>query len=160
MKQLFTHELQDLYSGEAQIIDALPKMIEAASTPELKKAFDKHLEETKEHARRLDQIAQMLNIEIDKGTCKGMEGIIREGKEIIGGDSDPRVKDAALIIAAQRVEHYEIAAYGSARTHAEELGYTDIARILQTTLDEEGATDKTLSSMAMKKVNKKTEQVH
>jgi ferritin-like metal-binding protein YciE len=148
LSDLLVQELKDLYSAETQLIKALPKMAKAATSPELKVAFGKHLRETEEHVERLEKIMSELD-ESPKGkTCKAMKGLIEEGQETIKEDAEASVKDAALICAAQKVEHYEIAGYGSARTFAQLLGEDRIARVLQTTLDEEGATDKALTELA------------
>lgn len=148
LSDLLVQELKDLYSAETQLIKALPKMAKAAAAEELKAAFQKHLKETEEHVERLEKIMAELD-ESPKGkTCKAMKGLIEEGRETIGEDAEDSVKDAALICAAQRVEHYEIAGYGCARTFAQLLGHDRIAQILQTTLDEEGATDKALTGLA------------
>lgn len=157
LQDLFEHELADLYSAEKQIIEALPDMIEAASNPQLKKGFEKHLEETEEHKKRLEQLAEDEGIEIEDLTCRGMEGVIEEGQEMLEMDAEPEVLDAALIIAAQRVEHYEIAGYGSAAAHAKQLGMKEAAKILAKTLAEEIATDEKLSKVAETKDNKKAD---
>jgi len=149
LRELLIEQCQDLYSAEQQIVDALPKMVETASSPELKSAFQQHLEQTKSHVMRLDQVFRSFpNIDKDDKTCKGMEGLLKEGKEMIKQDAEPEVKDAGLIAAAQRVEHYEIASYGCARTYAQLLGMSDVGRLLQQTLDEEGETDKKLTAIA------------
>ena len=153
LEELLVDELKDIYSAENQIVKALPKMAKAASSPELKRAFERHLEETRRQVERLDQIGQALDTKLTGKKCKGMEGLIEEGKEIIEEDLDDNAKDAGLIGAAQKVEHYEIAAYGTARTHAELLGYTKAAKLLQQTLDEEGATDKKLTQLAESIIN-------
>jgi ferritin-like metal-binding protein YciE len=153
LEQLLVDELKDLYSAENQIIKALPKLAKAASSPELKRAFERHLEETKRQVERLNQIADNLDIRLTGKKCKGMEGLIEEGKEIIEEDLDENAIDAGLIGAAQKVEHYEIAAYGTARTHASLLGYNKIAKLLQQTLDEEGMTDKKLTALAESVIN-------
>ena len=153
LEELLIGELKDIYSAENQIVKALPKMAKAATSPELKRAFERHLEETRRQVERLDQIGQALNTKLTGKKCKGMEGLIEEGKEIIEEDLDDNAKDAGLIGAAQKVEHYEIAAYGTARTHAELLGYTKAAKLLQQTLDEEGATDKKLTQLAESIIN-------
>src|SRR5215204_2689284 len=141
LEELLHDELKDLYSAENQIIKALPKMTKAASSPELKRAFERHLEETRRQVERLDQIGEELETKLTGKKCHGMEGLIEEGKEIMAEDFDENAIDAGLIGAAQKVEHYEIAAYGTARTHAEMLGYRRIAKLLQQTLNEEGMTD-------------------
>jgi ferritin-like metal-binding protein YciE len=148
LQELFVHELKDLYSAENQLIEALPKMAKAASTPELKKGFEAHLDETKTHAQRIEQIFEGLDGKPGGVKCKGMEGLIKEGEEAMEEDADPAVKDAALIAAAQRVEHYEIAGYGTARTFAKHLGNDTAAKLLQQTLDEEGKTDQQLTKLA------------
>ena len=153
LEELLIDELKDIYSAENQIIKALPKMAKAASSPELKRAFERHLEETRRQVERLDQIGQTLDTKMTGKKCKGMEGLIEEGKEIMEEDLEESVLDAGLIGAAQKVEHYEIAAYGTARTHAEMLGYTKAAKLLQQTLDEEGATDKKLTQLAESIIN-------
>ncbi len=153
LEVLLVDELKDIYSAENQILKALPKMVKGASSPELKRAFERHLEETRRQVERLDQIGQALDIKLTGKKCKGMEGLIEEGKEIMEEDLDENAIDAGLIGAAQKVEHYEIAAYGTARTHATLLGYTKIARLLQQTLNEEGATDKKLSQLAESIIN-------
>jgi ferritin-like metal-binding protein YciE len=148
LQVLLVHELKDLYNAENQLVKALPKMAKAANDPALKEAFETHLEETKVHVERLEEIAQLLDTSPKGKVCKAMEGLVEEGAQAIEDTGDPAVKDLALIIAAQKVEHYEIAGYGSARTLAEILELTDIAEILQTTLDEEGATDHALTDLA------------
>lgn len=158
LEELLVDELKDLYSAENQIIKALPKMAKASSSPELRRAFERHLEETRKQVERLDQIGQALDIRLTGKKCKGMEGLIEEGKEIMSEDLDDNAMDAGLIGAAQKVEHYEIAAYGTARAHASMLGYNKAARLLQQTLDEEGATDKKLTALAESVIN--VEAVH
>ncbi len=148
LEELLHDELKDLYSAENQIIKALPRMAKAASSPELKRAFERHLEETRRQVERLNQIGEALDIRLTGKKCKGMEGLIEEGKEIMEEDLDDNAIDAGLIGAAQKVEHYEIAGYGTARTHAELLGHSKVAKLLQQTLDEEGATDKKLTALA------------
>jgi ferritin-like metal-binding protein YciE len=158
LEELLVDELKDIYSAESQIVKALPKMAKAASSPDLKRAFERHLEETRRQVERLDQIGDTLDVKLTGKKCKGMEGLIEEGKEIMEEDFDENAIDAGLIGAAQKVEHYEIAAYGTARTHATLLGYTKIARLLQQTLNEEGATDKKLTQLAESIIN--VEAVH
>ena len=148
LQDLFVLELNDLYSAENQLIEALPKMAQAASTPELKQGFEKHLEQTRVHAQRIEQIFEDFDRKPGGVKCKGMEGLIKEGEEAIGEDAEPAVKDAALIAAAQRVEHYEIAGYGTARTFAKHLGNDTAVRLLQQTLDEEAMTDQQLTKLA------------
>ena len=153
LEELLVDELKDLYSAENQIIKALPKMAKAASSPDLKRAFERHLEETRRQVERLNQIGEVLDIRMTGKKCKGMEGLIEEGKETMEEDLDENALDAGLIGAAQKVEHYEIAGYGTARTHAELLGHTKVAKLLQQTLDEEGATDKKLTQLAESIIN-------
>jgi ferritin-like metal-binding protein YciE len=148
LEDLLVQEIKDLYSAEKQLVKALPKMAKAASTPALKQGIEKHLEETKGHVERLEQIATLLDASPRGKACKAMEGLLEEGSEVIGEDGEDSIKDLALIGAAQKVEHYEIAAYGTARALAESLGMDEVAELLQTTLDEEGATDKALTSVA------------
>jgi len=153
MKDLYLDQIGDLYSAETQIIDALPKMVETASHQPLRDGFAKHLTQTREHARRLEVIGKRLGQKIDNKKCKGMEGLLKEGQEAIKAGGDPSVVDAALIAAAQRVEHYEIAGYGCARTYADVLGRAEDAADLQRTLDEEADTDKKLTQIAESVVN-------
>ena len=150
--ELFEDQIKDLYSAEKQIVQALPKMARNTTNPQLRAAFEKHLEETRNHVARLEQIAEELEFTPRGKKCKGAEGLIEEGKEAMEEFEDDTL-DAALIGAAQRVEHYEIAAYGTARAHAELLGFTKAARLLQQTLDEETRTDKKLSQLAENIVN-------
>jgi ferritin-like metal-binding protein YciE len=148
LKDLFIDELKDLYSVENQILKALPKMIKKAASPELKAGFEKHLKETEGHVERLDKIFQELDENPKGKKCKGMEGIIADGKELMEEDADPEVMDAGLIGAAQHVEHYEMAGYGCVRTYAELLGLDKITKLLQKTLNEEMATDEKLTELA------------
>jgi len=148
LRELMIDELKDLYSAENQILKALPKMIKKADSAELKQGFEKHLKETEGQVERLDKIFEQLEQSPRGKKCKGMEGIIEDGKELMEEDAEPEVMDAGLIGAAQHVEHYEIAGYGCARTYAELLGLNEIARLLQKTLDEEKATDEKLSQLA------------
>jgi len=147
-RDLLITELKDLYSAESQLIRALPKMAKAATTPKLQQAFSTHLEETKVHAERLEAIMSELDESPRGKKCVAMEGLIEEGKETMEEDAEPGIMDLALIGAAQKVEHYEIASYGTARTLAELAGENRIAKILQKTLDEEGKTDKLLTAIA------------
>jgi ferritin-like metal-binding protein YciE len=153
LQELLVDELKDLFNAENQIIKALPRMAKAASSPELKRAFEKHLVETRRQVERLEQIGRALDVKLTGKKCKGMEGLIAEGKELIEEGLDESALDAGLIGAAQKVEHYEMAAYGTARTHAQLLGHGKIARLLQQTLDEEGATDKKLTTIAERIIN-------
>lgn len=148
LHSLFVHELKDLYSAEVQLVDALPKMAQAATHETLKTAFRDHLAETREHVQRLERICNELGIPPTGEHCKAMEGLITEGEELVSAPGDPDTRDAALISAAQRVEHYEIAAYGTARTFAKRLDFTEAARLLDKTLDEESAADTKLTKIA------------
>ncbi|MBV9608513.1 MAG: ferritin-like domain-containing protein [Acidobacteria bacterium] len=149
LHELFVHELQDLYSAENQIIKALPKMADKAASPELKSALQEHLQETRGQLRRLDQIFdQIPDVDRDDEKCKGIEGIIKEGSKMLDEDADADVLDAGIIAAAQRVEHYEIACYGTVRTYANLLGKQNWAELLQQTLSEEKAADQKLNALA------------
>ena len=154
LKDLYVQELRDLYSAENQIVEALPKMVEAASRPELKQAFQLHLDQTKEQVKRLEQIFGKLGKDASGKTCNGMKGILQEGTEMIKANADEAVRDAGLITAAQRVEHYEMAGYGAVRNWANLLGRGDEADLLQQTLDEEGDTDHKLTQLAESIVNR------
>src|SRR3954470_6753624 len=155
LQDLYIHELKDLYSAEKQLTKALPKMAKAATHEQLAAGFKLHLEETKEHAERLERILKSHDETTRGPKCQGMEGLIAEGDEMIKEEADDEVRDAGLISAAQRVEHYEIAGYGCARTYAELLGDKEGARLLKTTLDEEAATDKKLTKLAKSVINLK-----
>ena len=148
IEDLFLDELKDLYSAEKQITKALPKLVKAASTEELSAAFDSHLQETKGHVERLEEIFQKLGKKGTGKTCEGMKGVLEEGSEVIQEIEKGPVRDAGLIAAAQRVEHYEIAGYGSVRSFAELLGKTDIVELLEQTLDEEKAADEKLTKIS------------
>ena len=153
LQDLYVHELKDLYSAEKQLIKALPKMAEAANNAQLAAGFREHLEQTKGHAERLEQILSGHKQSTHGARCKGMEGIVAEGAEMIEEEADKEVKDAGLISAAQRVEHYEIAGYGTVRTYAELLGDKEGAKLLQTTLKEEEETDEKLTTLAKSSIN-------
>ncbi len=153
MDDLFVHTLQDIYYAEMQIQKALPKMIEKASDPALKAGFEKHLQETAGHVQRLEQVFEMHGAEKKAVNCPAIDGIIKEANEIIGDIDDKRVLDAALVAAAQAVEHYEITRYGTLIEWAKDLGRADCAAVLKKTLDEEKATDKKLTDLAQSKVN-------
>jgi ferritin-like metal-binding protein YciE len=153
IKDLYVHELEDLYDAENQILKALPKMAEAASSPELRRAFEEHRGQTQGQVERLDRIFQQMGEKPKGEKCKGMAGLLAEGEQLLKEKAEPDVKDAGLIGAAQKVEHYEIAGYGTVRTFAQMLGETDAARLLQQTLDEEGETDKKLTRLAERKIN-------
>ena len=149
LQELFIEELQDLYSAENMILEALPNMIEEASAPELRSAFSQHLEQTRSQVRRLDQFFDQLDgVDREDKKCKGMKGIIDDCEDLMGEDAEPEVLDAGMIAGAQRVEHYEIAGYGTVRTYANLLGRKDWAQFLQQTLDEEKQTDVKLSQLA------------
>ena len=153
LQKLYTEELRDLYNAENQLLKALPKMAKAASSEELKDAFEKHLEQTKGHVERLEQVFEELD-ETPKGkTCRAMKGLIQEGSELLEQDGDESVRDAGIIVAAQKVEHYEIAGYGSARTFAHLLGQNKAAELLQSTLDEESETNELLTRLAESIIN-------
>ena len=153
LDDLFVVQLHDLYDAEQRLTKALPKMAEAASNNKLRWAFKNHLEETKQHVARLEKAFDALGLTPKRETCEAMKGLIAEGEEAINADGESDVKDAALIAAAQRVEHYEIAGYGSVRTFAQQLGYQEIGQLLQQTLDEEYGADETLTQIAMSSVN-------
>ena len=153
LEKLYISELRDLYSAENQLLKALPKMAKGASSPELKDAFEKHLEQTKGHVERLEELFEQRD-ESPKGKpCKAMKGLIEEGSEILKEEGEDSVLDAGLIVAAQKVEHYEIASYGSVRTFANLLGKDDEAELLQATLDEERETNEILNQLAETVVN-------
>ena len=153
LKDLYVQELKDLYSAEMQIIKALPKMVRASTNKQLARGFQAHLAQTKEHATRLEKILKGHDQSTRGPKCKGMEGVLKEGAEMIEEDAEDEVRDAGLISAAQRVEHYEMAGYGCARTYAELLGDRQGAQLLQTTLTEESDTDKKLSKLAESVIN-------
>jgi ferritin-like metal-binding protein YciE len=155
MTELLIDQLADLYDAEQRLLDALEDMAEAATSTELKSAFREHLAETKEHVRRLEQAFQLLDESPNRETCDAMKGLISEGNDVVKARGDSHVRDAALIAAAQRVEHYEIAGYGCCRNFAMRIGAHDVADLLQQTLDEEGAADRKLTSIAESSVNVK-----
>ena len=157
MEDLLLLELSDLYDAEIRLCDALPNMAEAASSPALQQAFNDHLVQTQRQASRLEQIFVSLGKSASRETCDAMKGLISEGDEIVDATGNPDVKDAALIGAAQRVEHYEIAGYGTARTFAQHLGHMEVARLLETTLEEEKETDQKLTQLAEQSINVKAE---
>lgn len=158
LKDLYVDGLKDLYSAEKQIIKGLTRMTKAASHPELKKAFDQHRKMTEVHVERIEKICADLDVSPRGKKCVGMEGLIEEAGELIMEKPDADVLDAGLIAAAQHVEHYEMAGYGCARTYARQLGYDDQADLLQTTLDEEGTTDKLLTQIAETSINIEAER--
>ena len=158
LDKLFVDELKDIYSAESQLIRALPKMAKAASNEALRKAFEKHLAETKVQKERLETIAEKLDLKLGGKKCEAMEGLIEEGKEILEADGPEPIIDAALIAAAQRVEHYEISAYGTARALARHLGHTQAAALLDKTIQEEGDTDHKLTELAEQTIYPSVEQ--
>lgn len=155
LDDLLVEQVEDLYDAEKRLCDALPKMADAATDTKLAEAFRSHLVETKEHVTRLEDVFRMLGKDPSRETCDAMKGLITEGEEMINAKGSDAVRDAALIAAAQRVEHYEMAGYGSARNFARSIGRDDVAKVLQRTLDEEGAADKKLTNIAETTVNAK-----
>jgi ferritin-like metal-binding protein YciE len=155
LDELLEDELKDIYSAETQLIEALPTMVQAAESKDLRAAFEKHLEQTRTHAQRIEEICGDLKTTPSGKNCAGMEGLIKEGTDIIQSDAQSEPKQAALIGAAQRVEHYEIAAYGTARAHARQLGYLKAVDLLSQTLAEEKEADKQLTKVAENRVNVK-----
>jgi ferritin-like metal-binding protein YciE len=159
LRDLFVHELRDLLSAEKQLTKALPKMAKAAHNEELKEAFETHLRQTEEHVERLEQIFEALDVSSRGEKCAAMEGLIIEAQNIIKEEMPPEVRDAALVAAAQRVEHYEIAAYGSARTFAEVLDVDEAVDLLEETLEEEKETDEKLTELAEDVINVEAQEV-
>ena len=155
LRELYIDELRDLYNAETQLVKALPKMAKASANDQLRRAFEEHLRQTSEHVSRLEQIFEQLDEKTSGRKCLGMEGLVKEGAEVMKEDYVDEVKDAAIIGAAQRVEHYEISGYGTVRTFAQRLGRQDAARLLQQTLEEEASTDKKLTQLAEQSVNPK-----
>jgi ferritin-like metal-binding protein YciE len=153
LRDLLIEELRDLYNAETQLLDALPKMAQAATSHELKTAFEHHLEETRGHVSRLDKVFQQLGEKSSGETCEAMKGLIKEGETLVKAEGNPDVRDAGLIGAAQRVEHYEMAGYGTARSLARRLGENQIAETLQQTLNEEAGANEKLTSIAEGQVN-------
>lgn len=153
LEDLFVNQIEDLYDAEKRITKALPKMIDAASSPNLKQALQKHLTETQQQVDRLERVFKQINRTPERETCEAMKGLLSEGEEMVSAEGASDVKDAAIIAAAQRVEHYEISGYGTARTFAQRLGYSDAALLLQNTLQEEVAADKKLTEIAESSVN-------
>ena len=153
LRELYVEEIKDLWSAENQILKALPRMIKAATHPKLKKAFSKHEKQTRVHVTRLERICRELGESPRGKKCVGMEGLLQEGKDLMKEKPEPEVLDAGLISAAQHVEHYEMAGYGTCRTWARTLGYANQAQLLQTTLDEEQQTDLDLTALAESSVN-------
>ncbi len=152
LESVFTDEIKDIYSAEHQIIKALPKMAKA-SRGDLRSAFEQHLEQTRTHAERLEQIAKEMGFTPKGKKCAGMEGLLEEGAEVLSAEGDEAALEAAMIGAAQRVEHYEMAAYGTAKTHARQLGYSNAADLLNQTLEEEKQTDQRLTELAESHIN-------
>jgi ferritin-like metal-binding protein YciE len=152
MQDLFVEQIQDLYDAEERLVKALPKMAEAATSTELRSAFTDHLEQTKGHVKRLEQVFSEVGQKADRQTCEAMKGLIKEGEELIDEVKQSPLRDAGLIAAANRVEHYEMAGYGTARTLAESLGLSGAAKLLQQTLDEERQADAKLSKISVEKV--------
>lgn len=152
LSDLLEDELKDLFNAENQLVKALPKMAKKATTDSLKQAFNKHLKETEQQIQRLEQVASELDISLKGKKCHAMEGLIAEGKDVLEEDGEPDIIDAALIGAAQRIEHYEMAGYGVAKALAQQLGHDDVVKLLQETLDEEGAADKALTEIAENEV--------
>ena len=153
LDDLYTDMLKDLYIAEKQLVKALPKIAKNAQSPDLQKAFQEHLKQTEGHVERIERIFSDLGGSPRGKKCVGMEGLVAEGNELLQEDTDPDVLDAGLIAAAQKVEHYEIASYGTVRTWAERLGYNNAAQLLQQTLDEEGEANKKLTQIAESHVN-------
>lgn len=158
LQDLFEDSLKDLYDAERQVVKALPKMVESASSQELKQSFKDHLQATERQVARIEEIFQKMDMPKRGKHCKGMEGLIEEGKEMMEESMEPQVLDAALIAAAQKIEHYEITGYGTARAFAQALGHSDVARILDMTAEEEGQTDKKLTALAEANINRKAMQ--
>lgn len=158
LDDLLVHELQDIYNAEGQILKALPKLIKAASHPELQSAFEEHLEQTEGQVERLDQVFKLLGVPAKGRKCEGMAGLLEEGKRIMDEEAEPPVMDAALIAAAQKVEHYEIASYGCVCTYAEMLGYDQVHDLLGQNLEEEETTDEKLSDLAETVINVEAEE--
>lgn len=153
LQKLYVEQLKDIYSAENQLVDALPKMAQAASSEELQQAFQNHLQQTKTHVQRIEEIFEELDYSPRGTKCKAMEGLIEEGEELLEEDIEPDVLDAALIAAAQRIEHYEISAYGTICAYAKQLGNDSAAKTLQTTLYEEYDTDTKLNTLALQTIN-------
>lgn len=160
LKDLLIHQIKDLYSAEEQMIEGLPKVMQNTSNDELRTIFTEHLEVTKKHKKRLEEVAEKLDIDPSGQTCKAMKGLMNETSSFIKEDASPEVRDAGLIADAQRVEHYEISAYGTAITYAETLGLQDVADLLKQTIDDEKSTDERLNKIAKSKINERAEKAH
>ncbi|GAB3255733.1 ferritin-like domain-containing protein [Larkinella harenae] len=158
MQELMQHMIQDLYSAETQALDAMTELAERATSQELRQAFEVHQRETEQQVQRLEQIAQQMGVEPEGETCLAMQGLIDEAQDLLEQLEDDQLADAAIIGAAQKMEHYEIAAYGTARTLAQQAGQDQVAELLQQTLDEEKATDEKLTGIATGQVNQKAAQ--
>ena len=157
LDDLLEHQLTDLYSAEVQILAALPKMMDKAKDSKLKNAFETHYQQTQQQKERLEKACDLLGINPKGETCKAMEGLIKEASEFLKEDAEDAVMDAGLIAEAQRVEHYEISGYGTARRYAEQLGHTEVAELLAQTLEEEKDTDELLNDLAIESINEKAE---
>jgi ferritin-like metal-binding protein YciE len=154
LEDLLAEQVKDLYDAEHRLVEALPKMADAASSTELQDAFLDHLEQTKNHVARLERVFASMGVKAERETCQAMKGLVSEGSQAIHSKgSNPAVRDAALIAAAQRVEHYEMAGYGSARTFAEQLGFSEAVDLLESTLEEEREADKKLTTLATQRIN-------
>jgi ferritin-like metal-binding protein YciE len=158
LNDLLVHELQDIYHAEGQILKALPKMAKAATNPDLKAAFEEHRAQTEGQVKRLEQVFKLLGHPVKGKQCEGMAGLIEEGRKLLEADAEPEVLDAALIAAAQKVEHYEIASYGCVCTYAEMLGYDEAHELLGQNLDEEETTDERLTALAESVINIEAEE--
>lgn len=155
LEDLFHHQLRDIYNAEQQLIKAMPEFQNEAVNPELKDALAKHLEETKSQKERLDQVADELGIDLEGETCEAMKGLIEEGKDFVSEDASDHVRDAGIIADAQRIEHYEISAYGTVRHFSKALGHDNVTDILQEILDEENNADEILNEIAIGNINLK-----
>lgn len=153
LQQLFIHQLQDAYSAESQLILALPQLADTADSDELREGFQEHLRETQGQVRRLEEAAHLINCKLDGKPCEAMKGLLQEAQEMITLEAEAHVKDAGLIAAAQKVEHYEIALYGCLSTWAEELGLSDVGHLLHATLEEEKRADEKLTDLAERRIN-------
>lgn len=153
LQEALVEELKDIYDAENQLLEALPLMAEKATNPDLKAGFEEHLEQTKEHVSRLEQVFELLEEKAERETCRAMKGLLQEGKHVMKEKAEPEVMDAFLIAAAQKVEHYEIASYGTVCVWAEAIGRKDVKKVLGQTLKEEKATDEKLSTLAEKSIN-------
>jgi len=155
LHDLFVMELKDIYDAEKQIVDALPKMIDAVSAPTVRSKFEQHLKTTEQQVERLREVFRKLDMEPEREHCEGMAGILKDGEKVLEMEGDPAARDAALIAAAQKVEHYEISSYGTLRTFAQTMGHHEIARLQETTLGEEKTTDRMLTEVAERSINRK-----